>query len=268
MNSSTRPYERSSALTLTRSVGPLPPRHGQGTSPLRFGGLQLPRLLKEMELAHVASYATAAPPVLDRMLALPASKGAKRAAALTRTFDLQTYWGEAYHAARSHVETWATLPEADIELICTTLAPSRNPRLELGKDMHPVVRSEDRALYEVCVPTPEQISHKSAQGLQSTLARIFHAGEALSLAKDCVRKGEQPRTARLLGAAASGLAFAVSDSPETYNTPPLTYVTMCRRALGLPPPPDVPIPPSWIICHGAPHRPPGPMPYTTRYVTS
>ena len=75
----------------------------------------------------------------------------------------------------------------------------------------------------------------------STLSRIYYAGKILRTVKECVLNSEQPRAARILGTSASGLAFAVSDRPETYyGTPPLTYVTMCRRALGLPAPPPPP----------------------------
>ena len=189
-------------------------------APIRFGGLQLPRMQNEIELAHVASYATAAPPVLDRMLGLPESAAARRAVALIRACHVDSQWGESYRAALSVVESWSTLSETDIMHLCTTVAPSRNPRLKLGADMHPIVRAEDRALYEVAVPAPEDVSHRTLPGLQCTLSRIIHAGKTLQMVKGCILHGRQPRAARILGTSASGMAFAVSDKPEIYGTPP------------------------------------------------
>ena len=227
--------------------------------PTRMGGLNLPKLLGEADLAHVSAFAAAAEDLHARLLTLAPNAAALRVAESLQEVPEEMAWGHSLREARRAITPLLRLPPDDVETL-RSAAPEGPPSIKCGIRLN---RSRPpgrvRGTPEWCdayadiaslrVPSTTAMAFRRVKGLQSKLSRAKRAREYLAHLTSLKTAKNKRETARLLSTSGGGVAFTVSDDPIAHAIDPDEYVTAVRNALGFPPDPANEITFRCAACH-------------------
>ena len=216
--------------------------------PTRMGGLNLPKMMDEAELAHVSAYAAAAEDLHSRLVSLAGNRAAERVAACLADVPEETAWGEALREARRSITPLLSL-DPDSVANLRDAAPEGPPVFRCGvrlnrarppsrlSDRKPEYRDAYADIASLRVPSCSAMVFRRVKGLQAKLSRARRAREYLSVMDSLIESENKRETARLLSSSGGGVAFTVSDDASTHDLDADEYVTALRLTLGFPPPP-------------------------------
>ena len=203
--------------------------------PTRMGGLNLPKMSDEAELAHVSAFAAAAEDLHSRLASMAGNRAAERVAGCLAEVPEETAWGLALREARRSVTPLLSL---DPESVATLrdAAPEGPPTFRCGvrlnraraparfRERRPEYRDEYTDIASIRVPSCDAMSFRRVKGLQAKLSRARRAREYLYLMEDLIDSGHKRETARMLSSSGGGVAFTVSDDTLTHDLDSDEYI--------------------------------------------
>ena len=220
--------------------------------PTRMGGLNIPKMTDEADLAHVAAFAAAAEDLHSRLIAMAGNGAAERVAGYLTEVPEETAWGDALRTARSTITPLLSLdPESVANL--REAAPEGPPIFRCGvrlnrarpparfRERKPEYRDAYADIASLRGQSCSAMTYRRVKGLQAKLSRARRAREYLAPMGNLIDDEAKRETARLLSSSGGGVAFTVSDDASTHGLDADEYVTALRLVLGFPPPPTHPV---------------------------